>query len=242
VLLDGDPASENLQDFLMTNTPVSFGRNAQEFVKTSKRLVDHSKLIAFPLILFQSEGFRIVKQLSTGLKTPSMAVERYWSRTPYQIGEYAMKYMVQPSAAEERGNGIRRWKSPKVPAEKWGEQNYLRQEFEDLLKQLQQEGKTLKFDFRIQLYQDEERTPMENASKEWEERDAPFATVAELEIPNSNLDDDKRKKLIEDIEKMAFSPWNTKDFKPLGSMNEARRLVYDKSAEKRGGCPLGVGR
>lgn len=83
---------------------------------------------------------------------------------------------------------------------------------------------------------------MENASKEWEERDAPFATVAELEIPYPDLGDDDQGKLDEDIEEIAFSPWNTKDFKPLGSMNEARRRVYDQSAEKRGGCPLSVGR
>jgi hypothetical protein len=100
---------------------------------------------------------------------------------------------------------------------------------------LKQEGKALKFDFRIQLYQDEERTPIKNASKEWKESDAPFATMAELEISNPDISD-------EEIEKIAFSPWNTKDFKPLGTMNEARRLVYDTSAEKREGCPLGIGR
>jgi hypothetical protein len=242
VLLDSYPASENVQDFLMTNTPVSFGRNAQEFVKTSKRLVDHAKPIAFFLVLFQPERLRILKQLLSGLKTPSMAVERYWSRTPFQIGDYAMKYLAQPSEMEGLGDAIPRWKSHKEPAARWGEQDYLRKELEDLQRQLHQEGRAFKLDFRIQLYQDEERTPMENASKEWKENDAPFATVAELEIPYSNLNDEERKKLDEGIENMAFSPWTTKNFKPLGKMNVARRLVYDKSAEKRGGCPLSIGR
>ena len=41
-----------------------------------------------------------------------------------------------------------------------------------------------------------------------------------------------------EIEKMAFSPWNTQDFKPIGTINMARKLIYDQSAEKRGGCPL----
>jgi hypothetical protein len=202
----------------------------------------NAKPIAFFKVLFQPERFRILKQLFSGLKTPSVAVERYRRRTPFQIGDYAMKFMVQPSEAGDLGGVIRRWKSPKEPAAKWGGQGYLRREFEDLLKQLQQEGRTLKFDFRIQLYQNEEKTSMENASKEWEERDAPFATVAQLEIPNPNLEDDDRAKLYDEIEKMAFSPWNTKNFKPLGSMNEARRIVYDKSAEKRVGCPLRIGR
>jgi len=242
VMPDGNPASGNVQDFLMTNTPVSFGRDAQQFVKTSKLLVDNAKPIAFFKVLFEPERFRILKQLFSGLKTPSVAVECYWSRTPFQIGDYAMKFMVQPSKTSDPGGASRRWKSPKEPVEKWGGQDYLRREFENLLKQLQQEGKTLKFDFRIQLYQDEEKTPMENASKEWKESDAPFATLAELEIPYPDLEDDDRASLDDEIEKMAFSPWNTEDFKPLGTMNEARRLVYDKSAEKRGGCPLRIGR
>jgi catalase len=242
VMPDGNPASGNVQDFLMTNTPVSFGRDAQQFVKTSKLLVDNAKPVAFFKVLFQPERLRILKQLFSGLKTSSMAAERYWSRTPFQIGDYAMKFMVQPAKTNNSGGASRRWKSLKEPAAKWGEQDYLRQEFEDLLNQLQQEGRNLKFDFRIQLYQNEEKTPMENASREWKESDAPFATVAELEIPHPDLNDEERSKLDDDIEKMAFSPWNTKAFKPLGSMNEARKLVYDKSAEKRGGRTLRIGR
>ena len=68
----------------MTNTPVSFGRDAQQFVKTSKLLVDNAKPIAFFKVLFEPERFRILKQLFSGLKTPSVAVECYWSRTPFQ--------------------------------------------------------------------------------------------------------------------------------------------------------------
>ena len=77
---------------------------------------------------------------------------------------------------------------------------------------------------------------MENASREWKETDAPFVTVAELEI--TSPDENEKTKLDEEIEKMAFSPWNTQDFKPIGAMNEARKLIYHQSAEKRGGSPL----
>jgi hypothetical protein len=160
-----------------------------------------------------------------------MAAERYWSRTPFKIGDYAMKFMVQLSETADQ-EGIRsRLKSKKESVKEFGKQDYLREEFNCLLEKY----KTLKFDFRIQLYQDEERTPMENPSREWKESDAPFATLAELEILKPDISD-------EEIEKMTFSPWNTKDFEPLGAMNKARKLVYDRSAEKRGGSPLSIGR
>jgi catalase len=232
VFLDGNHASENVQDFLMTNTPVSFGKDAQQFIKVSKFLIDHSKLVAFTRILFQPERLRILRQLFTGIKTPSMAAEGYWSRTPFQIGDYAMKFMVQLSEKAYQKGNLRIWKSKKESINLFGEQDYLREEFNDLLNK---EGMALKFDFRIQLYQDEERTPMENPSKEWKESNAPFATLAELEILKPDKSDNK-------IEEMTFSPWNTKDFTPLGAMNKVRKLVYDKSAEKRGGCPMSIGR
>lgn len=124
-------------------------------------------------------------------------------------------------------------------ARKWSKQNYLR---EELQTRLQEAGQAIKFDFKIQLYQNEQTTPIENASKEWKETDAPFATVAELEIPSPSATEEERKDLDEEIEKMAFNPWNTIDLTPLGTMNKARKLVYDQSAQKRGGCPLHGGR
>ena len=36
------------------------------------------------------------------------------------------------------------------------------------------------------------------------------------------------------MEHMAFSPWNTEDFTPLGLINLARKQVYDASAVHRG--------
>jgi len=239
VFLDGKHDPGNIQDFLMTNTPVSFGKDAQQFVKVSKFLVDHSQPVALMRILLQPERLRILRQLFAGISTPSLAAERYWSRTPFQIGDYAMKFMVQLSETVDQKRICRKWKSIKAFFKRWIKRDYLQEELHALLccleKQEENDGKSLKFDFRIQLYQDEKKTPLENPSREWKERDAPFVTVAELEVLNSDIND-------KEIEKMAFSPWNTKDFVPLGTMNKVRKLVYDKSAEKRGGCPLSIGR
>jgi len=235
-LIEGS-TDENVQDFLMTNTPVSFGKDARQFLDVSSFLLESE--ISAPLkILFKFPGdlFRILAQL-TNVHSRSFASERYWSRTPFQIGEYAMKFMVQPTTDVESGGLAARYSKASKVAAKLGKRNYLRDE---LKARMQDAGQSLKFDFRIQLYQNEQTTPFENASKEWKETDAPFASVAELEI--TNPDEKEQTNLDEEIEKMAFSPWNTQDFKPLGAMNEARKLVYDQSAEKRGGCPLKLGR
>lgn len=225
----GSDRTSAVQDFLMTNTPVSFGRDAQQFVETSRLLVVHSMPVALALLLARPERFRILRQLFSGLTTPSYAVERYWSRTPFQIGEYAMKYMVQSDASGPTDGLLSRIRNLFKP-------NYLRED----ISARSRHG--IRFDFRIQLYRDEQRTPIENPSKEWEEADAPFASVAELTIPNPTATATEVEQLNDELEKMAFSPWNTIDFPPLGTMNLARKAVYDESAEKRGGCPLAIGR
>lgn len=148
-----------------------------------------------------------------------------------------MKYMIQSAAGEETGGPLARLSKAVGGARKWSKKNYLS---EALKARIQEGGQATKFVFKIQLYQNEQTTFIEKASREWKESDAPFATVAELEIPNPN--EKKQDKSDKEIEKMVFSPLNTQDFKPLNTMNEACKIVYDQSAEKRGGCTLHAGR
>jgi hypothetical protein len=94
---------------------------------------------------------------------------------------------------------------------------------------LQQED--ICFDFCLQLFVDEKRTPIEDAYIEWKESDSPPIPIATLLLPRQDLDD----RLQEDMEHMAFNPWNTEEFTPLGLINLARKKVYDASALHRGG-------
>ena len=103
--------------------------------------------------------------------------------------------------------------------------HYLREK----LKRALQEGDVC-FDFCVQLFVDEKRTPIEHAYIEWKESDSPPIPLATLIIPKQNLDP----QLQEDMEHMAFSPWNTQEFTPLGLINLARKKVYDASAVHRG--------
>jgi hypothetical protein len=42
--------------------------------------------------------------------------------------------------------------------------------------------------------------------------------------------------MAREVEQVAFNPWQTtEDFRPLGNLNRARRVVYDASATQRRG-------
>ena len=88
----------------------------------------------------------------------------------------------------------------------------------------------LRFDFCIQLFVDETKTPIEDAYIEWKESDSPPIPIATLFLPKQPAD----LQLEQDMEKMAFNPWNTNELTPLGLINLARKNVYDASAVHRG--------
>ena len=102
---------------------------------------------------------------------------------------------------------------------------YLREKLREAL----QEGE-LRFDFCIQLFVDAKRTPIEDAYIEWKESDSPPIAIATLIIPKQEFD----RQLQQDMEQMAFNPWNTNELTPLGLINLARKNVYDASASHRG--------
>jgi hypothetical protein len=83
----------------------------------------------------------------------------------------------------------------------------------------------------VQRYVNADRTPIEDGTVEWKEADAPLVTIARLIIPAQELDASDEA----EIDGYSFNPWNASldDFRPLGSMNRARRLVYSASAKMR---------
>ncbi|WP_300318966.1 catalase [Accumulibacter sp.] len=135
----------------------------------------------------------------------SLATERYWGSV-VALGDLAMKYSLLPHPATAPGSdGAGRG------------DDYLRQ---DLLHRLQ-EG-PLKWQLCVQLFVDEKRTPVNDASIAW--AGTPIA-VAELEIAAPASDADEQL-----INQMAFNPCN--GFAPLG-ITHARKEVYAASARNR---------
>jgi catalase len=216
-----------IQDFLLTNTPISFARSPEQFIEVGELLLGSTLLVAPRL--WRLYGFQEARRiLGIFLGVPGAKpwqANRYWSRTAFQFGDYTAKFLVRPSSKAQTLSSLEqlrgRWRCLTT-----GEGDFLKAKLEAALK-----AGDIVFDFLIQLFVDENKTPIEDASHEWKESDSPPIALAKLIIPQQNLDD----QLERDIEHMAFNPWHTSDHLPLGRINRARKKVYEASASKRNG-------
>jgi hypothetical protein len=89
------------------------------------------------------------------------------------------------------------------------------------------------FDVMVQLQVDGKRTPIEDAMEEWSDRISPYQRVATLRIPPQRIDAAEQ---WQECERMRFNPWHALvAHRPLGSMNRARRAIYQALADYRQG-------
>jgi hypothetical protein len=220
-------------DFLMTNAEPHHAKDAREAMAAIMTGIDKDiaenllgggniakKIAGLPAVV--ALGLHLgtrARDIATALKTQmdrkvtSLATETFWSRAPIAIGNVqdpqqsvAVKYKLQP-LPDDRG----------LP----GDENDLGQELKKRLS-----GGAVKFLFQVQRYIDAETTPIEDATKSWE---SDFETIAELTIPqDAKVDDDF-------VNGIVFNPWTVDSnvFRPLGSMNRARKVVYPASASLR---------
>jgi len=220
----------DIQDFLMTNTPVSFARNPVQFIEVGEILLGGIPTVIPKLI--NKYGFKEARRILSVFLAPLISfkplqMNQYWSRTSYKFGDASVRYLVRPSAGSKTLSsagqllGVLRSIFTGAPQK----ENYLR---EKLLETLREDD--LQFDFCVQPFVDKKRTPIEDAYIEWQEFDSPPIPIATLTIPKQEFDG----QLQTDMEQMAFNPWHTKEITPLGLINLARKKVYDASAIYRG--------
>jgi hypothetical protein len=208
-----------VHDLLLTNAPASHARDARQFMVAALAFSSQSTVMALPKLLLGlgvGETVRMLRVLNRDTHpVRSMATEQFWSRAPYAFGDDAVKFTLKPRAAGRGGSAT-------------GGQD-LRA---DLVERLR--NGPVVFDLLVQRYVDDARTPIEDASVEWKESDSPFEAVAELVIPAQDLTAAGAMEAERAIERLDFNPWHTTDeFRPLGSLNRARRRVYDSSVHYR---------
>jgi hypothetical protein len=215
------------QDFLLSNTPVSFARDPVVFLVVASIFVESPMLIA-PVRLLKAlgpiDGLRVLGNL---LRPPDRRVaftsQRYWSRTPFEFGDAAARLFVRPE------DGLRRVSSD-------GDPDFLTT---DLVEQLRRQARS--FELCAQLFVDDQRTPIEDASHAWLEADAPPIVLGRVVLPIQDLDSDEARALAARVEGAeAFSPWVTPCLRPLGRTNRARREAYIRSAANRGALDSAV--
>lgn len=220
----------DIQDFLMTNTPISFARNPVQFIEVGEFLLGSIPSVVVNLI--KKYGFTEARRILGVFLAPIISfkplqMNQYWSRTSYKFGDTSIRYLVRPSVSSktltfsQQLAGVLRSVFQGIPAK----ENYMQSKLLEAL----QEG-DLHFEFCVQLYVDDKKTPIEDAYIEWLESDSPPIAIAKLTIPKQTLDHQLQK----DMETTAFNPWHTKDMTPLGLINLARKKVYDASARHRG--------
>ena len=214
------------QDFLATSHSVtSTVRNARQFIAFIRAARNPFTLpFALASAVGFSESIRILKAFVSTVyvsRVRSLVTEQFFSTAPIKFGPCAVKFAVRPADGTEEAT------SRPLTAD------FLRDELADRLRK----GDVL-YDFLVQFYVDDKRTPIEDTSILWEPRDAPFVQVAQLRIPRCDLDDPGVVAVSDAVDRLSFSPWHaTEEHRPLGNVMRARRVAYEVSSVLRGHTP-----
>jgi hypothetical protein len=205
-------AGKTTQDFVLNSHPVMVAPDTREFMALLQAMEAGGLKRILHLVRHPAQariGLAARQQPSCHLDIP------YWSTTPYLFGPgRAVKYLARPCSD-------RTSPKPSDPTD-----TYLSDALRAHLTQAD-----ACFDFLIQFQVDAERTPIEDATVEWQEQDSPFHRVGRIRIPRQSVDDPARN---EACEASAFSPWHSLPaHRPLGSMNRARRDIYRALSELR---------
>ncbi len=207
------------QDFLMIRSAATPVRNAEEFMALVR--VASSPLSGLPGLLRQVGLRRLLDLLRRAAKTlkpvASLATTRFYSALPIQFGPYAVHYALRPNSLPEPGD---------CPG---GNPDYLARDLAERLRRT-----PVSFDFQVQFYVDPVKTPIEDASVEWREEDAPFITLGHLTFAQQDMERPAAQRLSAFIETLSFDPWHAlTEFRPLGNMMRARNVAYRVSTQAR---------
>jgi hypothetical protein len=200
------------QDFVLNSHPVMVAANTRDFLD----LLRANEAGGFRRILYFATHLASARIGAAARQSPTCHLDiPYWSTTPYQFGaDRVVKYAVRPTSSRQSAK----------PASLTD--SYLS---DAIRAHLAKDEAT--FDFLVQFHADERRTPIEDATVEWKERDSPYHRVATLRIPPQPVDDAGR---MSRGEQTAFNPWHCLPaHRPLGGMNRARREIYQAMARFR---------
>ena len=215
------------QDFLATSHSVtSTVRNIRQFIAFIESV--GPGLPGLPWRLARRVGLAEARRILAAFirtvvlsRVRSMAVEHYAGTAPIQFGPYAARFTVRPAEGTE------------APRDRRRTRDFLREELQERLR-----AGDLVFDFVVQFFVDEARTPIEDTSVAWDAAVAPFVRVAQLRIPRCDLSGDDARQTSEKVDQLSFSPWHAvMDHRPLGSVMRARKLAYEASADFRHHAP-----
>jgi hypothetical protein len=238
--VEGECCGGTTQDFLLVNSPAFPVPTAKGFVSRLRLLASTTDKApglkrALSAVLRGSEMLmeRMGGQSSTlkglgGHPLTHILGETFFSQVPFLYGPYMGKWCVAPVSPE-----LLALKDAAVVLD--GRPDGLRQAVVDHF-----EHHAGEWELRVQLCTDIERMPIEDATVPWPEALSPFVPVARISVPAQRAWSEALSAAMDDG--LSFSPWHgLAAHRPLGSINRARRLAYERSAaarSPRGRCPV----
>lgn len=212
-----DAPGENLtpgvtsQDFVLNSHPVMVSPDTQSFMA----FLEANEAGGLRRIFYLARHPEVVRIGLAARQQPSCHLDiPYWSTTPYLFGAgRAVKYQARPSSGETSARP-----SPLTDT-------YLADALRSRLGSADSA-----FDLRVQFQIDAVRTPIEDATVEWKESDAPWVPLARIRIPRQHVEAPDSPT----CEGAVFNPWHCLvEHRPLGNMNRARRAIYPALAALR---------
>jgi choline dehydrogenase len=211
-----DDDNEKLtQDFLFIGHDAFFAGNARHFHDLFAAIVAGGGTAAptnLPLIGHLLTHPRGTWNAFIGRNVyPSIADIRWFSATPYRLGQLEVKYAAFPSEPMQFHPPI---------ADRTSD-DYLMVRLKDQLNP-SWPGAGLSLDFSVQVWSNE-RQPIENALVAWSEKDSPWEKLATIHIPAQHFASTEQAEFCQNL---TFNPWHSlPEHEPLGGINRARRDV-----------------
>lgn len=142
----------------------------------------------------------------------------FYSQAAYTHGPYVAKYRLEPVLDHQKAL------SSVKPSEA-----------DEIVPMLAQyfTSHSARYSLDVQMCRDIEKQSVEDTQSEWKEKDSPWESVAELELPvGQDSASDDRRVFWEDH--MGIGPFEgLKAHVPLGSVNRLRKAIYAHSRENR---------
>ena len=216
----GPDEEASTHDFILQNSDVFFVDTARDMCEfTCQSLNGHGN----EYLQLHPTTDRILKEMEKTVE--SVLATAFWSGLPSRYGEGRfVKYKLEPvdvPAATERPD--------------FDDPGYLRSDLQSRMRQ----GDSV-FRFMVQFQTNETDMPLDKATVRWSEESSPPFHVATLTLPRQDLATRGQNIYGENL---AFNPWHAlPEHAPQGSLAEARKIVYQASADRRrnvNGIPTG---
>lgn len=205
------------QDFVMFNHANFFVSDVAEYQQNVAAQADGKKVTAF-LPGWDPRAWQL-RHLFIALSTlseapPSTMLTTYFSVSPYKFGNVNAKFRVTPE------EGACPAYTP--PPQNLDLPNFLRSA---LYQQLSTDRQPACFALQIQRQNANRYMPIEDTSVQWQERDAPFETVAHIRVPAQDFDTPGQNLMCDNL---SFNPWHgIEAHRPIGGINRLRKAVYE---------------